>query len=493
VIARALGALKLVGIALAAVVVTAVGLRAWDSQRGPPLEPWHTFAPHELRAAEIDAADWSQYIAAENRVFESVRDKVTHRLPARDRIPLCRYFEGSPIYPGHFRQDWNRSFVLEPAGEPQGAVALLHGLTDSPFSLRHVAELYRMHGFVAIGIRLPGHGSVPAALTKVEWEDWMAAARLAVREGARRAGPGKPLHIVGYSNGGALAVKYALDALGDASLKRPDRLVLISPMIGLTRFARFAGLAALPAYFPAFAKAAWLDILPEFNPFKFNSFPVNAAVQAHRLTEAVQAELANAARDGALAKLPPILTFQSVVDFTVSAPSVVSGLYQRLPRNGSELVVFDINRATPLGMLMRSSAATALTNLLPQAPRNYRTAVIANDKHSPEVLERIVDAGAQAETVRPLGMAFPSDVYSLSHVALPFPPSDGLYGSSPDAADDFGIRLGTVTPRGERGVLVASLDSLVRLTSNPFFPYLAQRIEEGLAAATPGEGETPTR
>ena len=63
-------------------------------------------------------------------------------------------------------------------------------------------------------------------------------------------------------------------------------------MIGITAFARFAGLAALPAMFPAFAKAAWLGILPEFNPFKYNSFPVNGARQSHRLTAALQDRLA---------------------------------------------------------------------------------------------------------------------------------------------------------------------------------------------------------
>ena len=51
-------------------------------------------------------------------------------------------------------------------------------------------------------------------------------------------------------------------------------------MIGITAFARFAGIAALPALLPAFAKAAWLGILPEFNPFKYNSFPVNGARQS---------------------------------------------------------------------------------------------------------------------------------------------------------------------------------------------------------------------
>ena len=101
-------------------------------------------------------------------------------------MPYNRYFEGSPVYPGRFAQDWNRSYVLEPEATPGGAVVLLHGLTDSPYSLRHVARRYRDRGFVAIGIRMPGHGTVPAGLTDVRWEDWMAATRLAVRE-ARRA------------------------------------------------------------------------------------------------------------------------------------------------------------------------------------------------------------------------------------------------------------------------------------------------------------------
>ena len=177
---------------------------------------------------------------------------------------------------------------MEPDGTPAGAVVLLHGLTDSPYSLRHVAKLYRDRGFVAIGLRLPGHGTVPAGLTDVRWEDWMAATRLAIREARRRVPAPAPLHLVGFSNGGALAVKYALDAIEDPKLPRADRIVLFTPMIGITRFARFAGLAGLPALLPPFANAAWLSVVPEFNPFKYNSFPVNGARQSYRLTDALQ-------------------------------------------------------------------------------------------------------------------------------------------------------------------------------------------------------------
>jgi hypothetical protein len=91
-----------------------------------------------------------------------------------------------------------------------------------------------------------------------------------------------------------------------------------------------------------------------------------------------------------------------------------------------------------------------------------------------------IDSGATAETVAALGLAFPPAAFSLSHVALPFPVTDALYGSQPGPGERFGINLGTLTPRGERGVLVVPLDALVRISSNPFYPYIERRITEGI-------------
>jgi len=50
--------LKRLVVLLVVVLATMVGMRAWDAWRGPPLHPWHTFEPHELTAAQIDATDW---------------------------------------------------------------------------------------------------------------------------------------------------------------------------------------------------------------------------------------------------------------------------------------------------------------------------------------------------------------------------------------------------------------------------------------------------
>lgn len=468
---------------LVVIGATLLGVRAWDSQRGPNLELWHTHVPHEMHAPALDRADWPAYLAAEEAIFRTLRAEVVDRLDQESRVPGNRYFAGSPIYPGNFVQDWNRSYILEPEGAPTGAVVMLHGLTDSPYSLRHIALRYRAAGFVVVAIRLPGHGTVPGALTDVEWEDWMAATRLAVREARRRTQA--PLHVVGFSNGGALAMKYALDALDDNSLARPDRLVLISPMIGITSFARFVGFAELPAMLPAFAKAAWLGIVPEFNPFKYNSFPVNGARQSHRLTVALQDRIARAARDGSLDRLAPVLTFQSVVDFTVSTRAIISALYDQLPANGSELVLFDINRSAAIGPLLRSASETVLSRLLGDPPRKFRTTIITNasaDRN--EVVEQVTEAGATTQQIRELPLSFPPGIFSLSHVALPFPVTDALYGLTPDKSENFGVNLGALAPRGERGVLIVNLDSLLRVSSNPFYPYLIDRIAEGIVAGS---------
>ena len=129
------------GLALVAVALsTLLAVRAYDSQRGAPLELWHTYIPHELSRAELDKTDWAGYLAAEKTIFEKLDVEVTQRLSGSDKIPANRYFEGSPVFPGHFAQDWNRSYVLEPDGAPVGAVVFLHGLTDSPYSLRHIAR-----------------------------------------------------------------------------------------------------------------------------------------------------------------------------------------------------------------------------------------------------------------------------------------------------------------------------------------------------------------
>ena len=56
-----------------------------------------------------------------------------------------------------------------------------------------------------------------------------------------------------------------------------------------------------------------------------------------------------------------------------------------------------------------------------------------------------------------------------------------LYGSKPDDPEQYGINLGRLAVRGERLVLVVDLDALLRASSNSFFPYVQERIDESIA------------
>lgn len=484
--------LRRIGVIVAVLLAAILGVRAFDAFTGPPLPPWLTMAPDEPGETAIDAMDWQGWKEAEEQLFRKVSADLQRKLMPGERIPQNRFWEESPLNPGQLARDWNRSFIMAPGGPARGSVVLLHGLTDSPYSLRHIAFFYQARGFHVVAPRMPGHGTVPGGLTNVSLDQWQAVARLAMRE-ARALSGGGPVHVVGYSNGAAIGLRHALAALDEPDLVRPDRVILISPMIGVSPAARLAGIAGWPALLPAFANAAWLDRTLEFNPFKYNSFPVHAAKLSERQTAALSRELETARRAGKLAEMPPILAFQSVVDATVIARAVQDQLLDRLPAGGHELVLFDVNHESVAAPLLTQSARAVAARFTPTGPRDYRTVLITNEGAADgQMVARTWEAGATAPKDVPVAISYPSRLFSLSHVALPFPPGDGLYGFEPDPADHQGAQLGRLLVQGERGTISVSQDILTRASSNPFFPLildaLARRIDDGSVVA----GESPS-
>ncbi|HYX19963.1 MAG TPA: alpha/beta fold hydrolase [Thermoanaerobaculia bacterium] len=472
-------------------VVTIVFVRACDARHKPPLEAWHRPLPGEFRAADLQpTTTLADYLRREETLFSEMEKTVMTPGPPSVKGRLSRYSIEGAVNPLRFDKNWNHTFEMVPEGEVRGGVLLLHGLTDSPYSIRAEAEIYAREGFYALGLRVPGHGTVPGALTEARWEDWRAAARLGVRAVRQRVGDKLPLHVVGYSNGGALAVQYALDALGDTSLPRPDRVVLFSPMIGVTQFARaataVAKLVGAVGAIPYFAQSRWMDIQPEYNPFKYNSFPAYAGQQTTEITREIQAEIDAAASSARIRALPPILAFVSIVDSTVETWSTIDALFGRLQDNGSELVLFDVNRSAVAVGLLEHGADDRLAALLASRDRHYRLDLVTNAKAgAPEVVARTLDAGAVEARDTPTGLAWPPQIFSLSHLATPFRPDDPLFGIAPDLSKDYGLRLGLLAPRGERGVLSVPIDQLMRLNCNPFFPYVEAKILEGIARPTP--------
>ena len=181
-------------------------------------------------------------------------------------------------------------------------------------------------------------------------------------------------------------------------------------------------------------------------------------------------------RAGNAAKLPPIVTFHSLVDATVSTPAVVHARTIAADER-SELVLFDINRRSGLAPFIQPSDATLLSSLTDRSPRRYRRTLVTNvDPSSLDVVERSIRPGGTDIDTKPLALAWPRDVYSLSHVAIPFPMSDPVYGREEMSEQASTIRLGLLSPRGERAVLSVPSDMLARLTCNPFFAYITDRV-----------------
>ena len=461
-------------VAVILAILMVAGLRAYQSTQGPSLRPWHTIVPEELDAQAIVAGGWDHYVGAEANMFRKLEQRLRVRLQPEDRTPLNRYFPSSAASPRTFGRDWNHSFVLEPAGSAVGVVVLVHGLTDSPYSVRTLAESYRRHGFVAIAPRMPGHGTVPAGLTRQGGDDWLAAVEMSVTEARRRAG-GLPVQLVGYSNGGALVLLQVMRRIGRGEAHGIDRIVLMSPMIEVSGFARYAGLAGLPSMFGRYAKSAWLDVLPEYNPFKYNSFPVRAARESYLVTRDLQAALQTVADQGRMDEVPTILAFQSVVDDTVNPRGVMTLLFDRLADNGSELVLFDVNRARIISPMLAPERTDWPRAVLQGPARNYTLTVIgAASPEDASIRERSRPARSTVVNERATGLSYPAELYSLSHVALPFPSDDPLYGNR--RTDRRSVQLGTISARGERNTLLVSLDSLDRLSYNPFHSYMAARI-----------------
>jgi len=72
-------------------------------------------------------------------------------------------------------------------------------------------------------------------------------------------------------------------------------------------------------------------------------------------------------------------------------------------------------------------------------------------------------------------------VFSLSHVAVPIPPTDPVYGTA-EATAKSGLPLGSLTMRGERGALTISDSMFIRQRNNPFYPFMEDHMVKWLAA-----------
>lgn len=469
---------------IASTVVATIWLvRGFDSRSMPELSIWHSYEPeNEFHARDYpDGISFGEYQELELRLATELDEQVYATVGSSASESMNRYNKQSAVYAGDASQAWNRSIEIE-TPNPRGGILLLHGASDSPYSMRAMAELFAQNGLYVVVARLPGHGTVPAGLKYARVADWEAIVRAGVAHVAEKVGADKPVYVGGYSAGATVVLDYTLDAALDDSLRIPERVFLYSPAIAVTPFARFGDWDEALAKIPPFEKLSWMTIETEYDPYKYNSFPKNAGYLTYAFSVRVMSKL-NKVLVKSPDALPAIITFQSLIDSTVSTDSIVHDLYQQLPANGSELVLFDFNRSADIQHFLMNKQRPLLTELDAVASMDFAYTLVTNrSAHTSFVEARNKVAGATETMREDLPHAWPPGVYSLSHVAIPFAPTDEWYGAvNADGTSNINS-FNAIAPRGDQAILAIPLGRLLRLRYNPFFDYLERRTLEFCAA-----------
>lgn len=267
----------------------------------------------------------------------------------------------------------NMPFALKPrvadgTSKPyRRGILLTHGLTDSPYFMRHLANYFAGQGFLVLAILLPGHGTQPGDLLDVEWREWAKAVAYGTECVAREV---DEVYLGGLSTGATLSLYQSLKDT------RVRGLFLFSPALKITSRAVYAKMHKLYSWFKPAAR--WVTIQPDADLYKYESFPKNGAAQMRSLTHAVQA--ANRGRASSI----PIFAVASADDATVQATATLDFMARtrhpasKLVWNGTATTALpdgfpthrleQVNSAYPEQRIL-SSAHTAI--VLPAADAHY--------------------------------------------------------------------------------------------------------------------------
>jgi len=101
--------------------------------------------------------------------------------------------------------------ALRPAGEPKGAVAMVHGFGEHAGRYRDLQLALLASGYAVGAADLRGFGRSPGARGHIErWDDYRHDTAAIVAHAASLA-PGRPLFLFGHSMGGLIVLDFALE------------------------------------------------------------------------------------------------------------------------------------------------------------------------------------------------------------------------------------------------------------------------------------------
>lgn len=317
----------------------------------------------------------------------------------------------------------NSPFEWQPPNfDGRRGILLIHGLLDSPFMVRDLAQHFLRRGFLVRSILLPGHGSVPGDLIGIHHQEWVKAVDYGVESFKHQV---QQIFLGGFSLGGALAV---YKAQRDPNLAG---LILLAPALALPQqylawLLHFYSL--LGRYVPA---ANWYQRRPQVDYTKYVSFAIDGIFNTYRIAE----EVREAGKKKSLTM--PLFVAQCAIDEVVSAQEIVE-FFSHTPNSLNRMLFYSANN-TPFNdsrILHRSSVYLE---------------------------ENILD---------------------FSHLALPIAPENPHYGAHGDYRD-FLLYPDQQPPPGKvclgpRNKTLLKQHIIQRLTFNPDFAGMTRAIDQFL-------------
>lgn len=430
--------LALVTLALSCVACSAAPAGPRFRPTGVALELWKDEAGHDLA--------FERYVTGVTQAVEK------HRWAIPDE----------PNGHDHRRLIAPREWPLPPHCDGKGeGVLLLHGLSDSPFLMTDLGNFFAAldRCLLVRSILLPGHATAPGDLVAVRYEDWEAAARYGLRSFPDAI---RNLYVVGFSTGGALAIRETLATAGTERSGRIKALILLSPAIRPT--GRLAHLKVAPRLLGALSRwtglEQWMDVHSDRDYAKYESFPTNAAYQIYRLDEALA---------GASPRGVPVPMFMALSreDTTVDAADTVTFFLARANIK-SRLVLYARDPDDTTVRRWRSDDRVhVVASSLPER------GVLDFAHVSLPVSPRNPHYGEHGDYVSCLHYEVPDDAEAamkLCRCVLP--------AMRAPACSEIAVRNGARVLYGENSAENLRAGIVRRLTYNPLFDDLLRRIEQ---------------
>lgn len=200
----------------------------------------------------------------------------------------------------------NSPFEYPAARQTIGAL-LIHGLLDSPFTYRELADTLSAAGIHTQSVLLQGHGTCSTDLLDVTYQEWMQAVHYALEDLRKKV---DKVFMIGYSTGAALAIT---DIMQHSTV---DGLVLCAPAIKL-RPSIDVTVNWVNLTNKIMKDRRWIYQLEENDYVKYKSIALNGALQVAHLTDLVRSDAAKKTLT------MPIMMVLSKDDETISSPDAI--------------------------------------------------------------------------------------------------------------------------------------------------------------------------